>query len=151
MAKNNDAIGVLTQGDCPCGYGPGSDCHPSCPRYVSPPPAEVTGTVSLKGKIRGQEPDNATYHRFLVPGTTDGQRIVQLLGKDSARCRALLWANGSTSSVLIGRRDSVGNGVGAEILAGTSPVELKNQDEVYAWNEGTDSVTVNVVNERYTT
>lgn len=144
-----DPVAGIAVGECVCGYGPGMTCHPSCPSYTPPPPAEIRGKVSVGGKVRNREPDNASYHRFNVPGTTAGQRVTQLLGKDENRCRALVWVSGDTGSVLLGRRDSVGNAVGVEISAGMGPLELKNQDDVYAWNEGADPVTVNVVNERY--
>ena len=143
---------VVNHKVCECGLGPGYTCAPDCPAYKKPPPAEITGHVSIANKLvitREQPALKASY--VTVSFTADDTRPQQLFGTDNNRKRALVWTD---ALVIIGKREQLNTGAttlnisGARFDAFAAPIEITNQDELWVIPTGV-AANISVINERW--
>jgi hypothetical protein len=112
----------------------------------------VVGDVNIANKVvltREQPALKASYITVTF-AVTDTQPI-QLLGQDNNRKRALI---SSDDLVIIGKRNQLNTGQGSTSVTGfrlnafLSPLEISNQDELWALPTGV-AANVSVLNERW--
>lgn len=127
-------------------------CHPDCPAYIPPPPAEIKGTVTVANAVvqtREQPALKAAY--VSVSFSAVDVAPYPLLGQDGNRKRAQIW---TTGEVILGKLKQLNSGIpvanitGARLTAALGVLPIENQDELWVMPTGVIAV-VSVINERW--
>lgn len=109
----------------------------------------VKGTVTVDTAVRTNEEaaDYGAYSTFPVSPT---DQPIRILGHDENRARAVVWVDGTTNSVWIGKREQIYATVGAQgaLLTSGSAKEIKNKQELWMAPNAV-ACNVSVINERW--
>jgi hypothetical protein len=123
--------------------------HESMFGKPDPQPVGISGTVSVKDAVRTNEEaaDFGAYSTYAVAPT---DAAIRILGHDENRARALVWIDGTTNSVWIGKREQIFATVGAQgaLLSSGQTREIKNKQELWMAPNGV-ACNVSVINERW--
>ena len=132
----------------------GSDEHTGTQHEMTigipePKPVGVKGSVSITDAVRTNEEaaDFGAYSTYAVSAT---DAPIRILGHDENRARAVIWIDGTTNSVWIGKREQIFAAVGAQgaLLASGQRVEIKNKQELWMAPNAV-ACNVSVINERW--
>lgn len=137
----------------PCLYC-GSDEHSGTQHVAQygepePKPVGISGTVSVKDAVRTNEEaaDFGAYSTYSV-SVTDAP--IRILGHDENRARAVIWIDGTTNSVWLGKKEQIGASLGAQgaLLSSGNRIEVKNKQELWMAPNAV-ACNVSVINERW--
>lgn len=118
---------------------------------VAPVPVHVVGDETTKN----ESPPFGSWSSYKFVGT---ERPVQVLPQTEKRKRAVIWClpgyvnNNTTGAVMIGTRaqcEAASPSDTAGIMVSGQTVEVTNQQAVYMVPDGSHSLTVTVLDERY--
>jgi hypothetical protein len=123
--------------------------HESMFGVPEPKPVGVKGTVSIDDAVRTNEEaaDYGAYSTYAVAAT---DQPIRILGHDENRARAVIWVDGTTNSVWIGKREQIFASVGAQgaLLSSGQGREIKNKQELWMAPNAV-ACNVSVINERW--
>jgi hypothetical protein len=115
----------------------------------NPKPVGVEGTVSITDAVRTNEEaaDFGAYSTYAVSAT---DAPIRILGHDENRARAVIWIDGTTNSVWIGKKEQIFASVGAQgaLLSSGQAREIKNKQELWMAPNAV-ACNVSVINERW--
>lgn len=114
-----------------------------------PTPVGITGTVTVDTAVRTNEEaaDYGAYSTYAVSATDSP---IQILGHDDNRARAVIWVDGTTNSVWIGKREQIYAATGAQgaLLSSGQRLEIRNKQPVWMAPNAV-ACNVSVINERW--
>lgn len=123
--------------------------HESMFGVPDPKPVGVVGTVSVKDAVRTNE-EAADFGAYSTYAVTAADVPIRILGHDENRARAVIWVDGTTNSVWLGKREQIFASVGAQgaLLSSGNRIEVKNKQELWMAPNAV-ACNVSVINERW--
>ena len=114
-----------------------------------PKPIGVKGSVTIADAVRTNE-EAADFGAYSTYSVTATDAPIRILGHDENRARAVIWVDGTTNSVWIGKKEQIFASVGAQgaLLSSGQGREIKNKQELWMAPNGT-ACNVSVINERW--
>jgi hypothetical protein len=116
----------------------------------TPESVPVKGSVTVEEAVRTNEEaaDYGAYSTYLITATDTAP--VQILGHDDNRARAVVWIDGTTNSVWIGKKEQVFATGGAQgaLLSSGQRIEIRNKQPLFYVPNGV-ACNLSVINERW--
>jgi hypothetical protein len=132
----------------------GSDEHTGTQHVMTlgepdPKPIGVSGTVSIKEAVRTNE-EAADFGAYSTYSVTATDAPIRILGHDDNRARAIIWVDGTTNSVWIGKKEQINASLGAQgaLLSSGQRIPIQNKQELWMAPNGVPC-NVSVINERW--
>lgn len=115
-----------------------------------PTPVGVKGTVQVENAVKTND-EAADYGAYSTYSVTAADAPIRILGHDDNRSRALVWVDGTTNSVWIGKKEQISATLGAQgalVSSGNGRIEIKNKQELWMAPNAV-ACNVSVLNERW--
>lgn len=104
--------------------------------------------VNQSEQVREFAPELASWQSYNLTGAETGSASFRILPQDTRRFKAKIYCIGTAGGIYLGTRAQVMNGQGFALNV-CNDITLESQAEVWMSADGTNAVTVSILDERY--